>query len=453
MFEYITNLFGSIKNSMDANILNSINRRTTLDIKDTDSLSIFFKDNIQDYFKKSIVFFIILFLVSLCIYYATTDALILTSRTYYYALIIFIPLFVGIYLSTDISSDSSSTKVLILTLVFFTVAIIGNYVSSNSANSMQYLNYVLYVLFFLIVIVGLALFYFIFGGYLQKQTGTMGYLINLIFYIPCLFNEFVLYIKTQIGITPNVVYILFMIEILLILLYIYFPKLVNYYSQLNSITLLNEPVYIDVEIPIVKDKKIFLLKDTEMVKTSSSEENTRIYRNNNYSFSFWVFMNPGSKSKKEYMKETNIFNYANGKPKVTCMNDPSEPFKNKFIVYFTNNDANTDKTNFENKVESKNQAKEFEIYLPFQRWNNFVFNYYENTADLFINGKLERSFNFNNDNIPLNGTETDDVIVGSNTGLNGAICNVKYFTFPQTTAQIAYNYNTLMFSNPPIYSP
>lgn len=451
MFESITNIFGSIKSSIDANILNSINRRTTLDIKDTDSLSILLKDNIQDYFKKSIVFFVILFIVSLCIYYATTDALILTSRTYYYALLIFIPLFVGIYLSTDISSDSSSTKVFILTLVFFTIAIIGNYVSSNSANSMQYLNYVLYVLFFLIVIVGLALFYFIFGGYLQKQTGTMGYIINLIFYIPCLLNEFVLYIKTQIGITPNVVYILFMIEILLILLYIYFPKLVNYYSQLNSITLLNEPVYIDVEIPIVKDKKIFLLKDNERVKTNVSEEKRTIYRNNNYSFSFWVFMNPGSKSKIEYMKETNIFNYANGKPKVTCMNDPVEPFKNKYIVYFTNNDKKS--IGSKKHKRKTNETKEFEIYLPFQRWNNFVFNYYENTADLFINGKLEKSFNFNNDNIPLNGTETDDVIVGSNTGLNGAICNVKYFTFPQTTAQIAYNYNTLMFSNPPIYSP
>ena len=164
------------------------------------------------------------------------------------------------------------------------------------------------------------------------------------------------------------------------------------------------------------------------------------------------------------MKETNIFNYANGKPKVTCMNDPTEPFKNKYIVYFTNNSEKTDKTNFgsnvesetelkQKTIESKNETKEFEIYLPFQRWNNFVFNYYENTADLFINGKLERSFNFNNDNIPLNGTETDDVIVGSNIGLNGAICNVKYFTFPQTTAQIAYNYNTLLFSNPPIYTP
>lgn len=437
MFEFITNIIENIKKTIEANIINSINRRTSFDIKDTDSLSKLFKDNIKDYFKKSIVFFVILFVVSLCIYYATTDALILTSRTYYYAMIIFIPLFVGIYLSTNISSDSSTTKVFILTLVFFILAFIGNFISSNSSKTIQIINYILYILFFLILIVGLALFYFIFGGYLQKQTGTMGYIINLIFYIPCLFNEFILYIKTQIGITPNIVYILFMIEVLLILLYVYIPKLVNYYSQLNSITLLNEPVYLDLELPIVKDKNIFLLKDNETVKINKSEKRVS-YRNNNYSFSFWIFMNPGSKSNIEYMKETNIFNYANGKPKITCMNDQVEPFKNKFIVYFTNNNVNTDKTNFE-------------IYLPIQRWNNFVFNYYENSADLFINGKLEKSFNFNHDNIPLSGSETDDVIVGSNQGLNGAICNVKYYTFPQTTAQIAYNYNTLMFSNPPIY--
>jgi len=90
------------------------------------------------------------------------------------------------------------------------------------------------------------------------------------------------------------------------------------------------------------------------------------------------------------------------------------------------------------------------VSLPTQKWNNFVFNYYDNSCDLFINGILEKSFVFNNSNIPLNGTDIDNVIVGSNEGLSGAICNVKYYNFPQSTGQIANNYNILMFENPPI---
>lgn len=424
----------------------SINKRTSLKInKDTseNNLSTIFFENSKNYFRKSGIFFVIILIISIIIYYASQSTIVLTKDTFYYSVIIIIPLFIGIFLSTNIASESNLYKVLILIAIVFFISLIGFYYSNISSSTMKTVNYIFIFIIFLIIIVGLALFYFVFSNQLQNQTGGLGIIINFIFYIPCLFSEFILYIKNQIGITPNIVYILFVIEILLILLLIYIPKLLYYYSIKNATVLQYDPVYLDIELPLVKDKKIFLLKDKEKVKTNTSEERT-IYRNSNYSFSFWIFINPGSKSKIEYMKETNIFNYANGKPKITCVNDNVDPFKNKCIVYFSNNPLNS-----ELNPDIKNS---FEFYLPIQKWNNIVFNYFENSSDLFINGLLEKSFYFDNNNIPLDGNDTDDVVIGSNNGLNGAICNVKYYTFTQTTSQIAYEYNSLIFSNPPIFT-
>jgi hypothetical protein len=431
MFEFLD----TIKNNITGKIKDSLDHRFSMKIADNTSVSSVMSNSAQNYFRTSGIFLIVLFIVSIIIYYAANDGKVLTTNTYLYAILIIVPIIIGIFL-TGITKKDGLFKIIMLVVIIFLVSITGSFLSNASTSTIQTINYVFYILLFFIVLVGLALFYFVFSDSLQNQRGIFGFIINFIFYIPCLFSDFVLYIKTQIGITPSVVYILFLIEIFLILLYIYLPKLLDYYSSLNTVVLLKDPVYLDVELPIVKDKKIFLLKNTEVLKTPNIDYGIT-YRNNNYAFSFWVYINPGSKSKIEYMDETNIFNYANGKPRVTCKNDQVDPFKNKFTVYFTNNNKNTDNTNYE-------------ILLTIQKWNFFVFNYLDNGADLFVNGVLEKSFYFDHDNIPLSGSDADDVFVGSNRGLYGSICNVKYYTVPLSTTQIANNYNSLMFSNPPI---
>jgi hypothetical protein len=51
-------------------------------------------------------------------------------------------------------------------------------------------------------------------------------------------------------------------------------------------------------------------------------------------------------------------------------------------------------------------------------------NYFDSKVDLYINGTLERTFYFTN-NIP-NYSSTESVLLGSDNGLAGAICNVSY---------------------------
>jgi hypothetical protein len=158
------------------------------------------------------------------------------------------------------------------------------------------------------------------------------------------------------------------------------------------------------------------------------------YRNNNYAISFWVYVNPGSASTIGYEKESTILDYAGGKPKITYINNGVDK-KNKFIVYFSNN---------------KPEISKYELDVMNQKWMFFAINYYDANADLFINGILERSFIFDKENIPNSGNKNDSIKIGDTNGLNGAICNVNYYSSPMSVYSISNLYNVLRYKNPPV---
>lgn len=79
------------------------------------------------------------------------------------------------------------------------------------------------------------------------------------------------------------------------------------------------------------------------------------------------------------------------------------------------------------------------------------------SADIFINGILERSYTFKNNEIPIF-EKTDIMTIGSgeigqkfqSDGLYGAICNIVQYKKPLSQLAIIYNYNLLSVKNPPI---
>ena len=74
------------------------------------------------------------------------------------------------------------------------------------------------------------------------------------------------------------------------------------------------------------------------------------------------------------------------------------------------------------------------------------------TVDIFINGRLERSHTFKNNEIPIF-KDSDIMMVGETTtkdGLYGSICNIVYYKKPLSQLAIIYNYNLLTIQNPPI---
>jgi hypothetical protein len=224
--------------------------------------------------------------------------------------------------------------------------------------------------------------------------------------------------------------LLFIIEIILILLYVYSNKITNYFVRNTStnIVLLPGNSFLNTKSTISSSYNLRI--QTPIL----ADTNQKFTYRRNYAISMWVYLNNQPPNNHSYAHETEIFNYGNGKPRITYFNDvTSDAKKDKYIFYFTS---------------STKKPYSYSMTLPSQKWNNLVFNYSSDKVDLFINGNLERTFIFEN-NMPKY-LATDTVTIGSDNGLDGAICNINYYNEPLTKTKITMAYNLLMLKNPPV---
>jgi len=292
----------------------------------------------------------------------------------------------------------------------------------------------------LIIILGLAIFFYIFSNYLKSLTGWAGFLVNFIFYIPCLLLSFVQFIVNEFKITTNPVIILFCLEILLLLVYVYIPKIVNYISSKDGVPILEDSIALSSPNTFSLHKYT-IMPDMDIQPNGNENETQR----QSYALSMWTYVNMHGANKMAYNSETPIFDYGEGKPKITYYTgDSQEATRDVYRIYFTNNVKSTRDTNPANDFKSY-----YEVKLPPQRWNNLVFNYSSTHADLFINGHLERTFTFKNSTMPkLNAS--DVITTGSQDGLHGAISNIRYYPKTLSRHKITSMYTIFMKKSPPI---
>jgi hypothetical protein len=388
------------------------------------------KDIFQNDLKNTIPMFIFVVLISVVIYYANTDTSALTTGAYKYALLIFVPFL--ILMAYNLSTKSPEYAFIGL-FALCTIALIGVYlwISMNKAYMNVISFFSKYLLIPFIVLIGFAIFYKMIMQYINNLSGINGFIAELIFFIPCLLIDLLEYIKYQFNITPNTVYILFIIEILLILLYIFLPKIVSTVIKTKSTVLLQNPTFLSKE-KLIATSKIGLLENKNSLDQIT---NTMNYRTN-YSISFWTIINTHSNANISSVNKSNIFKYGhidsnnnkNYKPHVSYVIDKTG---DNYIFQF-----------------SDTADSIYKLSLPTQKWHNFVFNYNNSRVDLFINGKLEKTLEFSN-NLPIY-SSSDEIIVGNENGLDGAICNVQYFNVPLTNSDIANLYNLNMLKNPPV---
>lgn len=363
------------------------------------------------------------------------DISVFKNPTFYYSISMIIPLFIMFFFILPfLRGGSINRNAIIGAIVIFALAMLLFFLYTNlTPEQVSYLGWALTGIFGLITINALAIIFYIFGNYLKTLTGWTGFLVYFIFYIPCLLISFMEYLKAEFKATSNTVYLLFILEIILILLYNYAPYLINKALNSTGKALLPGNVYLNKEFTIAKGA------DFKVKKTQKEEDTTLTTFNQNYSISMWTYVNVQSKNFKAYSDETNIFDYGNGKPKITYCYDLSNNYvKNKYRIYFTD--------------EENKQVKNYhEFTMLDQKWNNIVVNYRSSQVDLFINGTIEKTFYFKGDFVPPRYFLDDTIKVGQDGGLHGSICNVKYFFRPQTKFEIANSYNLLMSSNPPVY--
>ena len=307
------------------------------------------------------------------------------------------------------------------------------YISSNSPSATTGVDTLIYIMSGIVtfaILIGLAIVFYFYSNYIKTLDGWGGFFAHLLFYIPCLIIDFINYIKSELSMTTNVVYYLFILELLAALLYIYIPKIANKMGASEGTPLLADTAFLDIK------KELGSGHNVAFKNIGHSDDAVTTYKRS-YSLSMWVYLNVQPPNYTSYAKETEIFNYGNGLPKVTYINNvdtDGSKTPDLLKIYFTN--------------VGEDAARSYTLNIKPQKWNQLVFNYTSSQVDLFVNGYLEKTFVFKGNEPKY--TAADVISIGSVDGLDGAICNIKYHLTPQSKGQIATSYNLLMKQNPPV---
>ena len=239
----------------------------------------------------------------------------------------------------------------------------------------------------------------------KSQITTIIY--HSIFYLPCLFNNIIEYIKNlETETIPNYVYYILGGEFIFVFAYLFIPKIKQMIMTYGGKQLLDTPIYLDKEV---------IHSTYEELNGAITGDNKFNY---NYSLSFWIFIHnsngPNHTNTGEYIS---ILNYGN-KPNILYNQQDN---KLKFIL-----ETNTDK--HETIYEFNN--------LPLQKWNNIVINYDSGLFDIFINKKLVST---EKTTIPY--MSLDSIISGTTKGISGGIKNIMYYKNPITKSKIDFLYD------------
>lgn len=235
-------------------------------------------------------------------------------------------------------------------------------------------------------------------------------IINIVFYIPCLFIDAVDFFRREFLKTKKVVWIIFIIEIILILLRVISPYLYTFYNKyfnnINSKLVEEGPIYTN------NLTNLGIFQDYENAKKSKFKYN--------FALSCWIWINPQPEStNNSYSESAMLLNYGD-----------------IFQLKHNNNKIEVLAATTENKNLSNNLVKVYDGEILYQRWNNYIFNYFGGTLDIFINNKLVVSI----ENItPI--LKPHRVFAGQNNGIHGGIKEIKYYSKSLNNTEIDNIYN------------
>ena len=275
-------------------------------------------------------------------------------------------------------------------------------------------------------VVFLSIIYNVFLNESYRQKGKFGIFLYALFYIPCLLSDYVKYLFKELTTTPRVVYTLLFIELVLILLYIYLPRLISKVVLSKHVRIVKNPTMLynkkqvsTIEAFYNRSDEYKILEKQHNIKNTSYPDDTIPNKSilKNYSLSMWVTVNPPSFSQDS---ECMIFRVGSdlgtidkpdnpelGMPYIGCRGQ-----KWRFV--------------FSNNIESVEDLEKvsLELDLPFQKWNYLVFNYHDNQVDLFVNGVLTETKSLA-EHLPIY-NHSQVVCVGSDQKkVHGAICDVR----------------------------
>jgi len=231
--------------------------------------------------------------------------------------------------------------------------------------------------------------------------------INLVAgFLPCLFINFAIWIKSEYLKTSKNILILLGIEALLVAFKFLIPFI---YSLLKKLFSPKENILLVNPVPLdrVTNLGLFLTNEDVKLSNTSKLDTSEKFFNYNYAiaFSLWIFPQPKSVS-DAYTKSSNLIN----------ISDIVKVIHNNNIIEFWG--ATTVPGENPNRLVKLYEFKEFK----YQKWNSIIINYQGGSLDIFINRTLKSS----TPNItPLK--NNNNAVIGDINGINGGIKNVSYF--------------------------
>jgi hypothetical protein len=354
-----------------------------------------------------------------------------------------------------------------ITFIVWIVMGVGKLSSKSDAFSM-FLN-------ILVIIIMLAIVYkLITLSSLYKNSPLLRLFVNSILYIPCLFLSVVEGVITALGldkttsktgpssksgptttrwgnIFANVStalkpdassyrYILVLIVILLMYaVYFLYPYVGAWFSKQGGNILVNLPVYTNTQHSLASFQTL-----------NNNDQND--YK---YGLSFWVFLDSSGPANSSYETYTSLLNYG-GKPNVLY-----KASTNTMIITMQNVAGLTLDPMTGTPLELDEDGniiiyKRDKILL--QKWANIIINYAGGTMDIFYNGELVKSMGGIIPVSAVNGivqypyVNTDVLVIGTDDGVHGGICNVNYFKKTLSSMEIYYLYHFVKDYEPPVYN-
>ena len=306
---------------------------------------------------------------------------------------------------------------IITTFAFFVLVIAVLYFIFYLAS--YYTNFSTYFLFGInaLIIIGMitmAVKYFgIHDGNQSDSSPSWGkLLVKLITYIPCLLLDLVDYFKHQYQITTKPIILIFIVELLLVGIYLIYPWLVKQILSHNSNQLVKEPVLLNSATNLGSFSDVNYVDDKFQYK---------------YAVSGWIYIDSfPPETNSSYDTYTSLLNIGD-KP-----NFLFNAAKNKLKIML--------------KAQGKTESILYETEeFRMQRWNNIVVNYDGATMDIFINNILVSS---TPGTIPYNSNTM--MTCGTQNGIHGGVCNVNYYKEAISRGKITWLYTSVKSLNPPV---
>lgn len=293
--------------------------------------------------------------------------------------------------------------IMFLTIGFIGFIVVGIFYSLKHTTFLSKI--LLYTLNLFIVIGFITIIYIFMKRFLVvKNNSILQQIIDIITYIPFVVLMSINYIIEQYNITTKPIWILFCIEIILIILSYILPKILNKIITHDSIVLLKKPKSLRSEN---------IIGNFEILNKGKLKK-----YNYNYSISSWIYLEAQPPSTNSSYSDNAVILSYGGKPN----------------VYYN---GNTNELVISAKIGQENQIIYKTKDIPYQKWMNLVINYQGGYMDIFIDNKLIISVK---NVVPY--MTYDNIIIGKQNGIYGFISKVDYFNKTLSKDKISWLYKS-----------